>query len=235
MRLRPLRPYNRVVTPTEDENRELIRRAQAGDADARDECVRRNAPLVTAILKRTNARYADWDDLFQEGLIGLDTAVMRFDLTRGTRLSTVADYWMRQKMQRWRMERQHAIRVPRRRQAECRGPASDGEPDDVSRARAAMLPMSSLDAKTGDGLSFADTLEARPEHSPRETAEDLRRMWDAIDKLGPRERGILVDRCLLGKTLEEIGDKLGVTKERVRQIQLTATRRLAVEFRRESA
>lgn len=99
-----------------DEERALALRMQAGDADAREQFISANVRLVAAIAQRYASRRhdpgMDFDDLMQEGMIGLMRAVDRFDPQRGNRFSTHAVWWIWQALSRAIVDRGFAIRVP---------------------------------------------------------------------------------------------------------------------------
>lgn len=214
-------------TPTDDENREWVRRSQAGDAEARHECLRRNTPLVLALISRFRHRAEELEDMTQEGRVGLLIAMDRFDLTMTTRFATYAYFWIRSRLFEY-VAAGGAVRVPRRIRADLKREDMAGIPHDgdvfKSRARIAMAPAASVDARGEDGISFAETLEDR--RGP--VADDPDSATELLKGLRTRERDVLVARVVGGKTLMQIGKEMGVCKERVRQIESAAIRRLQI-------
>ncbi len=196
------------------------------------------------------------DDLIQEGMIGLNRAIEMFKLDEHTRLSTYATWWIRQAITRAIADTERAIRLPvhvhetigrirrtyARLQAE-RGHAPSeqeiaaelGIPEQKLVAlRMAAVGVASLDQAIDDGGTTLGALLAdRVADSPEWIVEEkiLRDVLkDAIALLSEREQYVLVRRFGLDNqpeaTLEVIGRSLGVTRERVRQIEVKALRRL---------
>jgi RNA polymerase sigma factor (sigma-70 family) len=218
-------------TPTPAENRELIRRYRDGDDSARDECVRRNAPLVVSMATGLQASWKfgidchDKEDLIQEGLIGLSEAISRFDLARDVRLSTYAYPWVRKAMIRWLYQHSRTVRVPSYLQ--YRGAERHG--DMLRRAGHALAPHLSIhDVHPDSGLGFDDSIPAREDGEPPEDmGEKVRSVRAAIDaRLDDRQREVLTRRVYSRHTLAMIGADLGLTRERVRQIERTSIDRL---------
>jgi len=105
---------------TGPEELHLVARAQEGDDAARDRLVRANLRLVFSIAHRYRCRMMGPEDLVQEGIIGLMTAVSRFDVERGCRLSTYATHWIRQAISRAIEQNDRLIRLPVHAGAELR-------------------------------------------------------------------------------------------------------------------
>lgn len=112
-------PIQKIImnnsVPTKKEERELIKKAQDGDEDARDEMITRNLGLVAK-----NVRYymqytnVGFDDLLQEGTLGLFTAINKFDLNKEWRFSTYATWWIRHHIGRYMTNHGRTIRIPSR-------------------------------------------------------------------------------------------------------------------------
>ena len=195
-------------------------------------------------------------DLVQEGNLGLMRAIEKFDYRRGVKVSTYAVWWIRQSIARAIAEQGRTVRVPmhiaeigrrvsreRRKllQREGRDPAPTeiAERTGVPVARVeqvlAMAPEpASLDMPIGDeDATLADLIKACDAIDPHKAAEAsaLRRLvHEALAELTPREQDILCMRFGIGSnadhTLEEIGKAFGVTRERIRQIEVKALDKL---------
>jgi RNA polymerase sigma factor (sigma-70 family) len=222
----------------------------------RDRMACANLRLVVSVAKYFTGRGLEMADLVQEGNIGLLRAIERFDPELGNRFSTLAVWWIRQSVARAIDDRGATIRVPlqsaaqiRRLRAVRRDIAErTGEAPTVAEL-AGKLEMSelavtrrldaaevscSLDDRIGDDaeLTFADVLVARDQASPE---DDARRsgaraiVLSLVSELSERESDVIRSRFGFGcdpETLEEIGSRLGVTRERVRQLEQRALARL---------
>jgi RNA polymerase primary sigma factor len=238
-----------------DEEHELAVRAGAGDRGARNRLVQANLGLVVVIARRFIGRGLDLDDLVGEGNLGLIRAAEEFDPQFGTRFSTYAVCWIRQAIRHALMHTASTIRLPERmvgllmkwRRAEWalgrelgRPPSFDeiatylglGEAKRSMVARALeagrFRPGSRSDDRDGELCGrIADeqgSVEERIE-AQEEQAVTSRMML----RLKERERTVVTLRFGLegeSLTLEEIGRRLGVTRERVRQLENHALRKL---------
>ena len=252
-----LRELGRHPLLTADEERELAQRVEQGDAAARERMINSNLRLVVSIARRYQGGSLSLLDLIQEGTLGLIRAVEKFDWRRGFRFSTYATLWIQQAIQRGLANTERTIRLPvhvvEHQQRVSRAerellarlgreptPAELAEASRLSEDRVTVvreLPrtITSLDRPVGEegdatlgDLMAADTPEptADLEMSLRAEALEL-----ALDDLPERESLVLRRRFGLGddepRTLAQVGDELGVTRERVRQIERDALRRLA--------
>jgi RNA polymerase primary sigma factor len=256
----PLRLYVRQVggspllTPAEE--RELARRKDEGDEQAKQKLIESNLRLVMSITRKYTSAGVPLLDLIQEGNLGLIRAVEKFDYRLGFKLSTYATWWIRQAIRRALVDQGRAIRVPshvtdqvrqvlRARRVLLQKLNRDPTLDEVASeagfppARAAELlelleePVS-LETPVGDGESLygdliEDTSSARPDDL---TAVELGRdeLHEALLDLTPRLQLVLTLRFGLDgeqpRTLEDVGDLLGITRERVRQLETRALREL---------
>ncbi len=244
----------RLLTPTEE--RELARRKDAGDEAAKRKLIECNLRLVMSITRNYTKAGVPLLDLIQEGNLGLIRAVEKFDYKLGFKLSTYATWWIRQAITRALADQGRTIRLPvhvaeqvrramraRRVLAQKlnREPlldevAKEGgfTPERVRELFELVEDPVSLETPVGDGESlYADLIEdtksARPDTA---TAEVLRssELAEALLRLNPRMRHVLARRFGLDgqvpQTLEEVGAGLGITRERVRQLESRALREL---------
>ncbi|HEY5099155.1 MAG TPA: sigma-70 family RNA polymerase sigma factor [Gaiellaceae bacterium] len=241
---------------TREEERELARRKDAGDELAKKQLIEANLRLVMSITRSYTRAGVPLLDLIQEGNLGLIRAVEKFDYRLGFKLSTYATWWIKQSVSRALSDQGRTIRLPthvaervrrllrvRRQLAQklSREPTpaelakETGEPEDkVVDLLSLVDDPVSLDSPVGDGESFfADMIEDENSAQPHErTAIEHRHgeLSDAIAQLAPRMQRVLVLRFGLDgegpRTLEDIGSELGVTRERVRQLESRALREL---------
>ena len=241
---------------TAAEEVELAKRVERGDDAAKERMINSNLRLVISIAKRYQGGGMPLLDLIQEGVIGLNRAVEKFDWRRGFKFSTYATWWIRQACQRAVSNQSATIRVPthvherrvklaRARQKietatgespthEQLAAATGLELRHVEEALAAVEASVSLNQRIGSdgdgelGELFADPTAADPAEQAGESLErqDLRR---ALEQLGPRERRLVELRFGLDgepRSLEAIGKELGLTRERVRQLEADSLAKL---------
>ncbi len=256
----PLKLYVRQIGNgrllTHAEERELARRKDLGDEEAKSRLIECNLRLVMSITRHYTRAGVPLLDLIQEGNLGLIRAVEKFDYTLGYKLSTYATWWIRQAVSRALAEQGRTIRLPVhvadqvRRVTRARrtlGQKLNRDPSveeiavevDFTPAKVQMLlelvqDHVSLDTPVGDGESvMSDLIEDENALAPEsETSESLRssELAEAMLRLNPRQQRVLTERFGLDggrpKTLEEVGEVLGITRERVRQLETRALREL---------
>ena len=256
----PLKLYVRAIgdgpllTPAEE--RELARRKDEGDEEAKKKLIESNLRLVMSITRNYTKAGVPLLDLIQEGNLGLIRAVEKFDYKLGYKLSTYATWWIRQAVTRALADQGRTIRLPvhvadqvRRLMRARRQLAQkyNREPTEKELAKESgftekrireLLDLVedpvSLETPVGDGESmYADLIEDVHSERPDEsTSKKLRRneLAEAMLLLNPRMQRVLSLRFGLNgevpQTLEEVGVGLGITRERVRQLESRALREL---------
>lgn len=241
-------PRGRILDA--EEERALVRRTQTGDRAARARLVQSCLPFVASVA----LEYRRWghplEDIVQEGCIGLLKAIERFDPDRGCRLITYAAYWIRAEIRAFVVKAYRLVRIgtskgERRalryyRKTRERDPEELARASGISVARAeALLPAltnreASLDDRDPDRGSVIERMssdEATPEEDVglREAqAKRAAALADAMRALPEREQTILRHRYFDAdpQTLDQIGRAFGISKERVRQLEERAMRRV---------
>jgi len=255
-----LREIGRVPLLTKEEEVELAKRAEKGDKEAADKLKTANLRLVVSIAKKYLGRGLSLLDLIQEGNIGLMKAVQKFDWRKGYKFSTYATWWIRQAITRAIADQARTIRIPvhmvekinryyrvARRLMQNLG--REPTPEEVAKAmgippekawqivKISRKP-TSLETPVGEDedSELGDFIPDDKTSPVDEAAKALlkEQIQKILKTLSERERRILEMRFGLldghPRTLEEVGAAFGVTRERIRQIEAKALRKLKRPF-----
>ena len=264
-----LNEIRRYPLLTAEEEVELAKRIEAGDLEAKERMINSNLRLVVSIAKKYQGQELSLLDLIQEGIFGLIRAAEKFDHRKGFKFSTYATFWIRQAIQRGLANRARTIRIPvhigqrERKIARVerelstklgRDPteqeiasAAELPEDQVKEARDAARTVTSLDRPVGEEgeTSFGDLLPSDAPEPEDEVEVSLREetLRRTVDELPEQERNVIRVRYGIDgddpQPLRETGRRLGLSPERVRQLEAKALQRLAarreVEALREAA
>src|SRR5215203_5399958 len=244
----------RLLTAAEE--RELARRKDLGDEAAKRKLIESNLRLVMSITRNYTKAGVPLLDLIQEGNLGLIRAVEKFDYKLGFKLSTYATWWIRQAVTRALADQGRTIRLPVHVAEQTRkvlrarrvltqklnrdplvpeiAKESGFTPERVQELLDLVEDPVSLETPVGDGESlYGDLIEdTKTDRPDAATADNLRsaELAEALLRLTPRMRHVLTRRFGLDgeppQTLEEVGSDLGITRERVRQLESRALREL---------
>jgi RNA polymerase primary sigma factor len=252
-----LREIGRHPLLTAADEVELSKAIEQGDMAAKRRMIECNLRLVVSIAKNYRNQGLPFLDLIQEGMFGLIRAVEKFEWQRGLKFSTYATWWIRQAVARAIADKARTIRVPvhvvermqKMHRAErhlwtqlAREPTLEEIADEAGlplqqalEVRAAARASTSLDQPIGEqeDAVFGDLVAGEDPLPEEETERRLQKeaLDRALESLPERDRRVLELRYgLRGEephTLEHIGRRLGITRERVRQIEIESLARLA--------
>jgi len=252
-----LKEIGRVPLLTAEEEVELARRMEAGDASARHRLEEANLRLVVSIAKRYVGRGMLFLDLIQEGNLGLLKAVEKFDYSKGYKFSTYATWWIRQAITRALADQARTIRIPvhmvetinklvRVSRSLLQELGRDATAEEIAKEmglsvvrvreimKIAQEPVS-LETPVGEeeDSHLGDFIEDEAALDPADAASMMllkEQISEVLKTLAPREAEVLRLRFGLedgrSRTLEEVGQSFGVTRERIRQIEAKALRKL---------
>lgn len=252
-----LKEIGKVPLLTLEEEKELAKRMEEGDEEAKKRLAEANLRLVVSIAKRYSGRGMQLLDLIQEGNLGLIKAVEKFDYQKGFKFSTYATWWIRQAITRAIADQSRTIRIPvhmvetinklvRVSRQLLQELGREPSPEEIAKEmhlpvekvrevlKIAQEPVS-LETPIGeeDDSHLGDFIRDENVAVPVEAATQtlLREQLDeAMSTLSDRERRVLRLRFGMedgrARTLEEVGKEFDVTRERIRQIEAKALRKL---------
>lgn len=243
---------------TQEEEFELAKKTAEGDEDARNKLYNSNLRLVVSIAKNYVGQGVEFMDLIQEGNLGLLKALSKFDYRRGNRLGTYATWWIKQYITRAIADQGRTIRLPVWLQEEInkqkraqntltiqlgRDPTLDELADFMC------VPLEKVEYTTkysSDTISLESTISsesddtiydivASTEEAPYDAIENMiaeQELKELLLYLSEKERKLLILRFGIGRneplTLEEVGAIMNFTRERTRQIEESALKKLKV-------
>ena len=253
-----MREMGKIDMLSADEEHHLASLVAQGDKNARNQLVEANLRLVCSLAKHYQGCGLTYQDLIQEGNIGLIKAAEKFDVEKGFRFSTYATWWIKQAISRAIADQARTIRVPvhmaeninkvkkieRQLLAELQHEPTNAEiakamkmsEDQIAEIKSYMTDTTSLDIQVGDdddgttiGSFVEDTHFVNPADAYVKAANG--EMVDMVlSTLSDREANIIRMRFGIGRdrvmTLEEVGKEFSLTRERIRQIEAKALRKL---------
>lgn len=253
-----MREMGKIDMLSADEEHHLASLVAQGDKNARNQLVEANLRLVCSLAKHYQGCGLTYQDLIQEGNIGLIKAAEKFDVEKGFRFSTYATWWIKQAISRAIADQARTIRVPvhmaeninkvkkieRQLLAELQHEPTNAEiakamkmsEDQIAEIKSYMTDTTSLDIQVGDdddGTTIGSFVEDTHFVNPADAyvKEANGEMVDMVlSTLSDREANIIRMRFGIGRdramTLEEVGKEFSLTRERIRQIEAKALRKL---------
>lgn len=245
-----------------DEELSLLIKAKAGDEEAKNQLILSNLRLVVNIAKGYINKGLSFIDLISEGNLGLIYAIEKFDITKGFRFSTYAVWWIKQSISKAVIVKGREIRIPSykydllnkvnryvmsRLKDEGNYPSVEEiavelniEADKIQDIIMDFQDPMSLSMQIGDDIYLEDTLAQQEDFSMEEEIFNemgRKQVRDMVNQLEEREKEILKLRYGLDgyeiHTLEEIGNTLNITRERVRQIEKKTLQKLRSKYTKE--
>ncbi len=239
----------KLETFSEDEKRELLSAAKAGDREARDALVMGNLKLVLSVIAKFNPKHESTDDLFQVGVIGLIKAIDNFNLEMDVRFSTYAVPMIIGEVRRYQRDN-NSVRVSRG--VRDLAYKALGVKEDIARTEqreagiaeiakrlgtteravgeameAIVEPISLFDSVYGDGEDTVYIIDKLADESESDESwvENIS-LKEAMKKLSPREMNIIERRFYKGRTQMEIADEIGISQAQVSRLEKGAIDKL---------
>lgn len=244
-----------------DEQAKIARKIERGDFEAKTSFIESNLKLIPKIAKKYlwETPSFDFDDAIQEGSIGLVRAVEKFDYRKGYKFSTYAAHWIRQSITRGLQDKADNVRLPiqvqqdidrlnsfrKMLEAELGREPNDEEiadamladSEEIKRLDSLCRNTVSLDKPTEEGGSRYELIKDETVDVQEQTMEEIsteelnKEIENALKLLDYREQFVIAHRYHGEETLVEVGRKIGLTRERVRQIQVSAESKLRKELK----
>jgi len=259
-----MRDIELISLLTAEEEKELGRRIQKGDEEARHKMIESNLRLVVKIARKYKVAKLGFLDLVEEGNIGLMHAVEKFDPEKGFRFSTYASWWIRHEIERSIMNQSRTVRLPvhivrqlnKYKRASYKlvqtlqhepsiqeiADSTDNSVDKISQLMNLNRESASVDEPMGRGeqsnYTMLDSVENESSENPMAVVQEhevLDHVHEWLEFLGDKQREIIERRYGLScagldrgeaQTLEQVAEAVGLTRERVRQIQIQALDKL---------
>ena len=243
---------SKLKTLKNDETNELLRRAHAGDREARNRLVESNLKLVLSAVQRFSNRGGNPDDLFQVGWIGLIKAIERFDIELGLKLSTYAFSLIIGEMRRFlrdsgmvkvtRRVREQAVAALKKKEElqnslgreptveEIAAAMQQPKEDVVLAMEAIMEPSSLYDPAYSDGRENICLIDQVQDKTSESDWLDEMLLRQAMEALSAREKKILSLRFFAGKTQVEVSQAVGISQAQVSRIEKGALQRIKTQM-----
>ncbi|OQY10442.1 MAG: RNA polymerase subunit sigma-32 [Fusobacteriia bacterium 4572_132] len=247
---------------TKDEETELITEAQMGNGEAKDEIIKSNLRLVVKIAKGYINRGLGFMDLISEGNFGLIVAIDKFDVKKGYKFSTYAVWWIKQAISKAIINKGRKIRIPsykyelinkinnyisghidkngEKPKIEEISLKLEMKPEKIMQIMTEFKELMSLESKISENLNLEDTIfEEKSLNLENDIIDGIikDKIKESLKVLKERDRTIVKMRYGIGgdepKTLREIGEIFNITRERVRQIEKKALKKLEIEFKKD--
>ncbi len=230
-----------------NEEIKLFEQFAKGDEDAKDLLIKYNVRLVINIAKKYRNCGIELDDLIQEGIVGLMKAIEKFDYTKGFKFSTYATHWIKNFVLKAIYLKNKAIKAPSwlvedlnkinkyseghtlssfYESAKALGISRNKVDKIILYLNQSSYLKSLSDPVSGDDLFVEDLVEAKEKVYLNEKID----LDNCISHLNEREQFIIKKRFYFGATLQEIGDELSLTRERVRKIEFGALNKIKKEL-----
>ena len=239
-----LKEIGKVPLLSPDEEIELAKKIELGDEEAKKKLAESNLRLVVSIAKRYAGRGMQLLDLIQEGNLGLIKAVEKFDYRKGYKFSTYATWWIRQAITRAIADQARTIRIPvhmvetinrlvRTQRQLVQKLGREATPEELAKELDMPVERVREIMKISQDPVSLETPIGEEEDSPADAATYTllhEQLMDVLSTLTEREQKVLRLRFGLDdgrpRTLEEVGRQFNVTRERIRQIEAKALRKL---------